>query len=443
MDLPNSMPTLQNLDVSACGVSIDTRTLQEGNIYFALKREKDGHDYIAEAIKNGASILVVDHPVQSHVPEIVVPDTLKALGELAHFWRMQFSIPIIALTGSCGKTTTKEMIAAILREKGEVLASEGNFNNAYGLPLMLLRLRAHHRFAVLEMGTNSPGEIAYIADIAQPTVALITNIGASHLEKLSSFEGVSNEKSAIFNALPDSGIAIVNQDEPFAASWQDKIARRQRVTYGSAPSAEVSAQHVHFNKQGVHFDLKTPLGIQPVAVPLIGRHMLMNALAAAATAMSVGASPADIAHGLSKVLPIDGRFKPITLENGCLIIDDAYNASVTAVKNAIDTLAHFKGMRIFVMSNMGELGDQAQHYHEEMGRWCHDAHFDHVFFFGDKTLLDFALSHCPRAHYFEKKSDLIATLKPLRLPHTMILIKGANSNAMDEVVNALTDEAPR
>lgn len=436
------MPTLQDLDVSAYGVSINTRTLQKGNIYFALKREKDGHDYIPEAIKNGASTLVVDHPVQSSVPEIVVPDTLKALGELAHFWRMQFSIPIIALTGSCGKTTTKEMIAAILREKGEVLASEGNFNNAYGLPLMVLRLRAHHRFAIFEMGTNSPGEIAYIADIVRPTVALITNIGASHLEKLSSCEGVSKEKSDIFNALSDTGIAIINQDEPFAPSWQDKIGQRQRVTYSSAHPADVMAAHVHFTKQSVHFDLKTPLGIQAIVVPLMGRHMLINALAAAATTLSVGANLTDIAHGLSTIHPIDGRFKPITLENGCLIIDDAYNASVTAVKNAIDTLSHFKGNRIFVMSNMGELGDQAQHYHEEMGRWCHDAGFDQVFFFGDKTLLHFALTHCPKAQYFEKKSDLIATLKPLRLPHTMILIKGVNANAMDEVVSALTDEVP-
>ncbi len=306
---------------------------------------------------------------------------------------------------------------------------------------MLLRLRAHHRFAVLEMGTNSPGEIAYIADIAQPTVALITNIGASHLEKMGSFEGVSKEKSDIFNALSDTGIAIVNQDEPLAPTWQDKIGHHHRVTYGLAHAANVSAANIHFTKQGVHFDLKTPLGIQPIAVPLIGRHILLNALAAAATALSVGANPTDIAHGLATMHPIDGRFKPIRLANGCLIIDDAYNASVASVKNAIDTLTHFKGERIFVMTNMGELGDQTQHYHEEMGRWCHDAHFDHLFFFGNKTLLDFTLAHCPTAQYFEKKSALIATLKPLCLPHTMILIKGANSNAMDEVVNALTDEA--
>lgn len=436
------MRTLQDLDVGAHGVSIDTRTLEKGNIYFALKREKDGHDFIPEAIKKGASALVVDHPVHTAVPEIIVPNTLKALGELAHRWRMKFSIPLIALTGSCGKTTTKEMIATILREQGEVLASEGNFNNAYGLPLMLLRLRPQHRFAVLEMGTNSPGEIAYIAEIAAPTVALITNIGASHLEKLESFEGVSKEKSDIFNALPDSGIAILNQDEPFSTSWLSKIGRRQRVTYGLSHPADISAVNVHFNKKGVNFDLKTPLGVQPVAVPLPGQHMVMNAVAAAASALSVGATLENVAKGLAKLQPIDGRFKPITLHNGCLIVDDAYNASVTSVKNAIDTLSHFKGTRIFVMTNMGELGEHAQHYHEQMGEWCRDAAFDQIFFFGHKALLDFTLALCPKAQYFSNKAELIQALKPLRQPHTMILIKGANSNGMDEVVNALADEAP-
>ena len=427
-------------DLPFHGASIDSRKIQSGEIYVAIRRDKDGHDFIADAIQNGAVAVLVDHDCQLSVPQVIVKDTLKALGDLAHVWRNQFHIPIIALTGSCGKTTTKEMIASILRESGPTLASVGNFNNAYGLPVSLLQLTVRHRYAVLEMGTNSPGEIGYIARIAEPTVALITNIGASHLEKLVSYDGVSKEKSDIFVHLKSSGIAVVDLTEPYAASWRDKIDRRHVVTYGDHPQATVRPLNIHFHERGVDFDLNTPIGQISIGIPLAGRHIVSNAVAAAAAALSVGASLRDIATGLSKMHAIPGRFHKFVLKNGCIVIDDSYNASVNAVKNAIDTLVLFKGKKILVMSNLGELGAESDRYHQQVGEWCQEAHLDQVFFYGDKTLLEPALKHCPRARYFSDKQDLFSVLQSSLQPKTMVLIKGVHSQRMDEIVSQIVKE---
>jgi UDP-N-acetylmuramoyl-tripeptide--D-alanyl-D-alanine ligase len=427
-------------DLPFSGASIDSRTLQPGQIYVAIRREKDGHDFIADALQKGAAAVLVDHDCHLAVPQIIVPDTLKALGQLAHVWREQFHLPIIALTGSCGKTTTKEMIASILRESGPVLATQGNLNNAYGLPITLLQLTPRHRYAVLEMGTNSPGEIDYIAKIAEPTVALITNIGASHLEKLISYEGVSQEKSDIFVHLKPSGIAVIDLTEPFALSWRDKIDRRHVLTYGDHSQATVRALNVHFHDQGVDFDLNTPLGTITIGIALSGQHIVKNAVAAAAVALSVGASLHDIAAGLAKVQAVPGRFHKIVLKNGCIVIDDSYNASVTAVKNALDTLALFQGRKILVMSHFGELGADIDLYHQKLGAWCRDAHLDQAFFYGDAALLAPVLRECPQARYFKSKQDLFSVLQSELKPNTMVLIKGIHSQRMDEIVSQIVTE---
>jgi UDP-N-acetylmuramoyl-tripeptide--D-alanyl-D-alanine ligase len=427
-------------DLPFQGASIDSRTIQPGEMYIAIRREKDGHAFIADAIKNGAAAVLVDHDCKLSIPQIIVPDTLKALGQIAHAWREQFQIPIIALTGSCGKTTTKEMIASILRESGPTLATQGNFNNAYGLPLTLLQLKPRHRYAVLEMGTNSPGEIDYIARIAEPTIALITNIGASHLEKLLSYDGVAREKSDIFVHLKPNGIAVVNVAEPYFLSWRDKIDRRHVVTYGDQSPATVRAEQVHFHDQGVDFHLHTPIGTIAIGIPLPGQHIVKNATAAAAASLSAGASLHEIAAGLAKMQAVPGRFHQIILKNGCIVIDDSYNASVGAVKNALDTLAKFKGRKILVMSNFGELGADAAQYHEQLGEWCRNAGLDQAFFYGDEDALAPVFKTYPEGRYFASKQALNSVLQSELKANTMVLIKGIHSKRMDEIVSQIVKE---
>ncbi|MDF2529394.1 MAG: murF [Gammaproteobacteria bacterium] len=429
-------------DIPMTGVSIDSRSLKPGEMFVAVKGEHmDGHQYAEQAIKAGASALMTDHRLDLGVPEIVVKDTLLGLGQLANTWRKQFNIPVIGLTGSYGKTSTKELIAAILSQIAPTLATVGNLNNAYGVPLTLLRLRPEHKFAVIEMGTNSRGEIAYVTKIAEPSICLITSIGACHLEGLGSLEGVSSEKSDIFLGLPPNGVAVVNTDERFAESWSKKIDKRHKVTYGLHHKAEVMAQHVHFGPEGASFDLLSPIGNQAVAIPLIGEHVVYNALAAAAASLAAGASLQDVAKGLALVSPVKGRFNPHTLRNGTILIDDTYNASFDAVENAIKTLSHFPGKKIFVMSNMRELGQYAAEYHSKMGKLAKDANIDLLFLFGEKHLIDHTLAACDaRARYFSTKAELIMALKPELGPDTMVLVKGSRSNAMEDIVNNILGE---
>lgn len=430
-------------EIAFTGASIDTRTLQKGNLFFALRALRDGHDFVPEAVAKGAAAVIVDHRLpELGIPQIVVDDTYVALADMAHHWRQRFSIPIIALTGSCGKTSTKEMLVSILSQHHQVLASPGNFNNALGVPLTLLHLTPQHEYAVIEMGTNSPGEIAYVAEITEPTVSLITNIGASHLEKLGSLEGVSEEKSDIFTSLPSTGIAIIHQDEPFHPTWAAKIGGRKQIRYGLKPTADVFATDHIALPHGMEFTLHTPAGEARIALAVPGHHVAVNALAAAATAFALGFAPTEIATGLKAFHSVTGRFRPHMLKNGCLLIDDTQNASVTAVKNAIDSLAARPGKKIFVMSHLGELGDHSAHYHDNMGQWCAAAHFDQVFFWGRKADLAPALAQCKEARYFSEKSELIAALLPLLTHDTTVLIKGVHSAHMNDIVNAILNEDP-
>ncbi|MDF2690259.1 MAG: murF [Gammaproteobacteria bacterium] len=429
-------------DMALPAVSIDSRSLKPGEMFVAVKGENmDGHQFAQQAVESGASVLMTDHRLDLGVPEIVVKDTLIGLGELAKAWRSQFNIPVVGLTGSYGKTGTKEIIAAILNQKAPTLATIGNLNNAYGVPLTLLRLRPEHKFAVIEMGTNSRGEISYITKIAEPTICLITSIGACHLEGLGSLEGVSNEKSDIFLGMPANGIAVLNCDEAFTESWSAKIDKRHRLRYGVHHKADVMAQHIHFGPEGASFDLLTPIGNHAVAIPLLGEHIVYNALAASAAALAAGASLHEVAQGLASVVPVKGRFKPYKLKDGTVLIDDTYNASFNAVENAIKTLSHFSGKKIFVMSNMRELGQYAAEYHSKMGQLVKDSNIDLFFLFGEKHLIDQTLAACDqRARYFPTKLELIEALKPELGANTMVLVKGSRSNTMEDIVNSILGE---
>lgn len=436
--------TYQGEDRPFQGISIDSRTLRPGECFAAIIGPQfDGHQFIDAAILAGAGSLLVNRPIpHASLPQIIVADTTKALGEIASAWRKQFKIPVLGLTGSCGKTGTKEMLASILSQIGPTLATLGNKNNQYGVPLTLARLRPNHQFAVIEMGTNMPGEIAHIAKMAKPSVALITNINAAHVGNFASFEHLAQEKAEIYASLGPSGIAIINADEAFSGIFMKHLDERHKVSFGIVHEADVMAHEIRYSTEGVAFILASPLGRIEVNIPLVGEHVVYNALAAAATAMAVGAQLAQVQAGLAQVKPIAGRFKPHRLASGALLIDDTYNASVRSVENACKTLSRFKGKRIFVMSNMRELGEYSAQYHGDLGRWACEYKIDHLLLFGDYDCLKATLDNCDeRAEYFHSKSDLIAAIKNYITNDATLVIKGSRSNKMEEVVESLLKEA--
>lgn len=423
------------------GAEIDSRKIQKGDVFICIKGPRfDGHDFAKMAIENGATALMVDHPLNLGVPEIVVDETTKGLGQLAQAYRTHFDIPLIALTGSCGKTGTKEMLAKILQQMGPTLATEGNYNNQYGLPLTLLKLKPEHQFAVIEMGTSGKGEINYLAKITRPTVALITNILDQHVAGLGSREGISQEKSDIFKYLTHDGIAVINGDEPYAKSWEEKIETQHRVGYSATSEADLTVSGVVTNTNGSSFNLHTPIGIQAIQVPLLGKPTVINALAAASAALSVGAKLTDVAAGLSQVKPVKGRLYPHYLPNKITIIDDTYNAGPMAVKASMDLLGKFEGKRIFVMSNMGELADLMDHYHCELGKWAIENNLDHLLLTGQPEFLKGTLHCCDeRAEFFNTQDMLVKHLLPLITHNTTVIVKGSRGNRMEKIVEKLLE----
>jgi UDP-N-acetylmuramoyl-tripeptide--D-alanyl-D-alanine ligase len=445
--------TYHGPDLPLPRVSIDTRTLQKGDLYVAIKGEHfDGHQFVKEAIQKGACGVLVEKPMgelagpgKTRVVQITVKDAAQALGEMAKIWRSQFKLPMISVTGSCGKTGTKEMMAAILSQMGPTLFTKGNLNNHLGMPLMLLNLTEDHRYSVIEVGASHPGEIRYLVNLAKPTVGLITNIQASHLEGFGSLAAISREKSEIYKGLPPDGIAVVNVDEPFSAQWDDRIDGRHRVTFGLENKADITATHIAYTPDGVRFELRTPVGVMDCFVPLLGDHVIPNALAAAAATMAVGASLNDIAKGLASVRPVKGRMVPYHMENGVVLIDDTYNASASAVHNALKYLGKVPGKKFFVMSHMAEMGPDSDEYHSKMGHWILENHIDQAFLTGNRAWLQPALDIAKnRAIFFTHQSELIQALKPLlNKPENhgaVVLVKGCRSCRMEGVVEGVMDK---
>jgi UDP-N-acetylmuramoyl-tripeptide--D-alanyl-D-alanine ligase len=442
--------TYHGPDMPLPPLSIDTRTLQKGDLYVAIKGEHfDGHQFVKEAIQKGACGVLVEKPMselsgsgKSRVVQITVKDSAQTLGEMAKIWRSQFKIPMISVTGSCGKTGTKEMIAAILSQVGPTLFTKGNLNNHLGMPLMLLSLNESHRFAVIELGASHPGEIRYLVNLARPTVGVITNIQASHLEGFGSLSAISREKSEIYKGLPPDGIAIVNVDEPFSAQWNDRIDERHRVTFGLENKADITARHIAYTPDGVRFELCTPMGLMDCFIPLLGDHVIPNALAAAAASMAVGASLNTVVLGLASLKPVKGRMVPYHLENGVVLIDDTYNASASSVQNALKYLGKVTGKKFFVMSHMAEMGPDSDEYHSKMGHWIEEHGIDQSFLTGNKAWVQPALDIAKnRTQFFSTQSELIHALKPLlEKPENhgaVVLVKGCRSCRMEGVVDGL------
>lgn len=429
--------------VEFTGVSIDARQIKPGNLFVALNGERvDGHDFLSQAKHNGAVAALVNRPVAIDLPQLVVTNTAIALARLATYWRQQFSIAVIGITGSCGKTSTKQMLAAICEQAGQTLASRGNQNNQLGVPLTLCQLNASHRYAVIEMGTDHPGEIALLRDMAQPQVAMITNITSVHVEpgnhqRFQNVEAIFAEKSTIFDKLDKQGCAILNADDAFYRQWQQRLLNTPQLTFGFSKQAQVSAQHLQADaKQYYQFDLHSPVGNIDIHLSIMGKHNVENALAASAAAIAIGVDLATIKMGLANIAPSDRRMRQYPALNGACVIDDSYNANIKSVPAVIEMLAQYTGKRIMVLGDMREVGADSAEQHARMGRLAKDLRIDYFYACGEQTRHTI-MAFGERGIHFNDQQTLIDKLQTQLDANTTVLVKGSSGMAMDAVVNAI------
>lgn len=428
--------------VHIVGCSTDSRSLQAGNLFIALRGAHfDGHQFITQAVQQGAAAVLVDQPLDCTVPQLVVADTLAALGALGRWWRAQLPLQhVVAITGSNGKTTVKEMVKAILSTQGPTLATQGNFNNDIGVPLTLFALNATHRYAVIEMGASQLGDIARLTVLAQPTVATVTQCAPAHLAGFGSIEGVAKTKGEIFHGLHSAGVAVVNADDAYADFWQQLIttfnAQQTIYTFALTAPATFSASQVQLTASGSHFHLHTPNGTITIQLPLLGRHNVLNAVNAAACAFACGCSLSAIQQGLAALSAVKGRLQPHAGLNQCTILDDTYNANPTSLNAALAVLADCPGPRWLVLGDMKELGEHSLAFHQQAGQLARNLGIERVWSLGP-------LAHATATSFgigglaFETQADLIHALR-IELPHgASILVKGSRSMQMEHVIHAL------
>lgn len=428
-------------DCQMASLTLDTRTLLPGQVFVALKGEQfDGHDFINIAQQKKAAAVITSQPLTLDIPVIQVADTRKALGQLAAHHRQQFDLPVVAITGSCGKTTTKTMIAAILERMGPTLAPIKSFNNDIGVPLTLLQLNATHRYAVIEMGANHPHEIAYLSQIAQQQVAIITNVAPAHLEGFGSITGVAQAKGEIYAALTDGGIAIINADDQFASSWQPLLRHQSQITFGIQQKADVFATDIHLDQAGYpHFTAHYPDGKLDIQLPLLGKHNVINALAAIAATFAIGAHADAILQGLQHMTPVSKRLIEYKGLAGACIIDDTYNANPLSVTAALHTLAHRQGEKIFVFGDMAELGDHGTTFHHEIGQKASALGIDKLYAYGKLSAIT-ADAFGQNGFYFDEQASLIAALQPVLHSKATVLVKGSRAFRMENIVQAIIQE---
>ncbi|WP_333501401.1 UDP-N-acetylmuramoyl-tripeptide--D-alanyl-D-alanine ligase [Kluyvera genomosp. 2] len=422
-------------------VTTDTRKLTAGCLFVALKGERfDAHDFAQTAKDGGAGALLVSRKLDIDLPQLVVRDTRQAFGELAAWVRQQVPARVVALTGSSGKTSVKEMTAAILSQCGNTLYTAGNLNNDIGVPMTLLRLTAEHQYAVIELGANHQGEIAWTVSLTRPEAALVNNLAAAHLEGFGSLAGVAKAKGEIFTGLSENGIAILNADNNDWPNWQKAIGDRTVWRFSpNTAGSDFGAENVRITAQGTEFTLRTPKGSVEVLLPLPGRHNIANALAATALATAVGAELSAVKAGLAQLKAVPGRLFPIQLADNQLLLDDSYNANVGSMTAAVQVLAEMPGYRVLVVGDMGELGVESEACHTQVGEAAKTAGIDRVLSVGK---LSQAISEASGAgEHFTEKSAVVARLKSLINEHKTItiLVKGSRSAAMEQVVRALQE----
>lgn len=436
-------------DCALEGVSTDTRKPMPEALFVALRGERfDGHEFLLQAAAQGAVAALVDHRAEAPpagLNLVRVDDTRLALGRLGGWWRSQFRIPVIGVTGSNGKTTVKEMCAAILRAhfdragaESATLATQGNLNNDIGLPQMLLRLRAHHAAAVFEMGMNHPGEIAYLAALAAPSVAIVNNAQRAHLEGMGDLDGVAREKGAIYGALAADGVAVINADDVHADYWRGVAGGRRVVTFGLDHPADVTAQvtprafgselSVTAFGQRIVFTLHAP-----------GLHNARNALAAIAATLACGVSLDNAAAGLGAFTGAKGRLQVRVALKGAVMLDDSYNANPDSVRAGIDVLSATPGRTILVLGDMGEIGDMAAQCHDEIGGYAKSQGVDHLLGLGENSAVAVANFGAGGEH-FSRPEDLIKALEKLLAPDVVVLVKGSRFMKMERIADAIAEE---
>ena len=427
-------------DVEFTAVNTDSRSIRRGDLFVALKgKHFDGHSFVAQAAAAGAAAALVDRESDIRLPQIMIEDTRHALGALAKFWRTRFSPVLIAIAGSNGKTTTKEMLAAILRRHaGEngVLATAGNLNNDIGLPLTLLRLRAAHRYCAIEIGMNHKGEIAALAEITWPTIAVVTNAQREHLEFMGSVGEVAAENAAVYAALPTDGIAAINADDAHAPLFRRTAAGRRVVAFGLEASAEIAGGYVP-KKLSSEIRLKLPAGETHATLAIPGAHNVRNALAAAACAYAAGISPQVIGEGLAAFRPYAGRLQARQTAGGATVIDDTYNANPDSVRAAIDVLAACPAPTVLVLGDMGEVGEQGPGFHREVGAYARSCNISRLLATGEATRHAVAAFGEAGAHA-DSIDKLLPLVRACAAPGATLLVKGSRFMRMERVVDALT-----
>jgi UDP-N-acetylmuramoyl-tripeptide--D-alanyl-D-alanine ligase len=431
--------TLQGADGIYKGVSSDTRSLARGDLFIALRGPRyNGNEFVGAALGAGAVGALVDAAQPAAIAQVVVPDTQKALEKAAAAWRAQFQIPVVAVAGSNGKTTAKEMTAAILGAAGECLATRGNLNNHIGVPLTLFRLEPLHRFAVIEMGANRAGDVAGLVEIGQPTVGLITNAGAEHLEGFGSLEGVARAEGEMVAGLKRDATAVINADDQFADLWRGSTAARV-VTFGVQKTADFTATDL---ESGVgadgfltRFNLVSPLGHVAIELKMGGRHNVANALAAAAAATAAGAKLEHVAAGLAAVRAVAGRLQFKMTAGGAWLIDDSYNANPSSVRAGIEVLAGLDGRKWLVLGDMAELGEFAEGAHAEIGVFAREQGIERLFATGQLAAL--AVESFGRGGQWFAEANALAAALQAAPSEVRMLVKGSRVNRLERVVEAL------
>jgi UDP-N-acetylmuramoyl-tripeptide--D-alanyl-D-alanine ligase len=425
-------------DQKITGVSTDSRNLSDGDLFVALRGEHfDGHDYVSQVQSKGAVAALVSASVADPLPQLQVADTQRALGLLGAYNRQQYHGTLVAITGSSGKTTVKNMVHAVLAQRGETLATEGNYNNEIGVPLTLLRLRPEVEFAVVEMGAARAGDIAWLCELARPTVALLLNAMPAHLEGFGSVEGVASAKGEIFDVLGETDVAVINADQPWAKQWRKRAGVATVLDFGLEQPAAISARGIQSRGvEGISFTLSTPVGDMAMRLALPGVHNVANALAAVAVGLACELSLTEIRDGLELLQPVDGRLRSIRSPQGATVIDDCYNANPGSVRAAIDLLAACPGRRTLVLGAMLELGENSGALHREVGAYALTSGIDQLWGVGPE------LEVCVNAfgtggRYFEDRAAVLSGLPGEFGQGDTVLVKGSRSAGMEQVLHAL------
>ncbi|MHB1950659.1 MAG: UDP-N-acetylmuramoyl-tripeptide--D-alanyl-D-alanine ligase [Acidiferrobacteraceae bacterium] len=435
--------SLSGSDRECAGVAIDSRSLKPGELFVALRGHRcDGHDFLGEAGQAGASGAVVQEHRDAPMPMIHVADTRAALGQLAQWWRTRFDIPVIGVTGSNGKTTVKGMIAAILSRRLQGIATSGNLNNDIGVPLTLLRMRDQDRFAVVEMGMNHPGEISYLTRLAAPSVALVINAAAAHLEGVGSLEGVARAKGEIFAGLVSGGVAVINRDDRYCDLWRSLAGNHRVLTFGFGDADVTGSAECRSDGCRLRIKARLPEGSMEgeTRIALLGQHNALNALAATAASLAAGATLEDALAGIAQMRPVPGRLEILRAGAGSIVINDTYNANPGSLAAAIAVLASFPGERVLVLGDMLELGAASMEQHAEAGRLARRFGIDRLLTTGEQAAFA-ATSFGSGASRHASVEDLAWELERIMHAGMVVLVKGSRSMRMERVVEAVSHES--